>query len=115
MAELPEPSGSRDTSFESKASVLLVDDNPANLLALRAILEELGQNLLQAGSGEEALRLISAQEFAVVLLDVVMPGISGFETAKRMRSHHGARHTPIIFLTAEDIDRSQLDEGYELG
>ena len=93
------PSGAR-------ASILLVDDNPANLLSLRAILEDLGQNLVEARSGEEALQRVQSDEFAVVLLDVLMPGISGFETAKAIRGDDRSRHTPIIFLTASDIDRS---------
>ena len=98
-----------------QAHVLLVDDNPANLLALRAILEELGQNLVEARSGEEALQRMRSNEFAVVLLDVMMPGITGFETAKLIREHSSSQHTPIIFLTANDADRAQLDEGYSLG
>ena len=116
MAVLSEPLGlSRHLPSEPKASILLVDDNPANLLALRAILEELGQNLVEAHSGEEALQRVQSDEFAVVLLDVLMPGISGFETAKLIRGQDRSRHTPIIFLTASDIDRPQLEHGYALG
>ncbi|HEY1376487.1 MAG TPA: PAS domain S-box protein [Gemmataceae bacterium] len=100
---------------EPAANVLLVDDNPANLLSLRAIIDDLGQNLVQAGSGEEALRQVRSDEFAVILLDVLMPGLGGFETAKEIRSQERSRHTPIIFLTAGDIDRSQMEEGYRLG
>ena len=116
MAELPEPlARSAIRPSEPGASILLVDDNPANLLSLRAILEDLGQNLVEAHSGEEALKRVRPEEFAVVLLDVLMPGISGFETAKLIRADDRSRHTPIIFLTASDIDRSQLEEGYALG
>jgi PAS domain S-box-containing protein len=116
MAELPEPLGlSRMQPSEPKASILLVDDNPANLLSLRAILEELRQNLVEAHSGEEALKRVRSEEFAVVLLDVLMPGMNGFETAKLIRDGDRSRHTPIIFLTAGDIDRSQLEKGYALG
>src|SRR3954451_19115392 len=116
MAELPEPLGlSRMPPSEPKASLLLVDDNPANLLALRALLEGLGHNLVEARSGEEALRRVQADEFAVVLLDVRMPGLGGFETAKRIRAHDRSRHTPIIFLTANDVDRQQTEEAYALG
>ncbi|OWK35303.1 Chemotaxis protein methyltransferase CheR [Fimbriiglobus ruber] len=92
-----------------------MDDTPANLLSLRAILEELGQNLVEARSGEEALERVEAQEFAAVLLDVLMPGIGGFETARAIRGHERSRHTPIIFLTTGDIDRSQTEEAYRLG
>jgi PAS domain S-box-containing protein len=117
MADASVPRGglSRCESSEAKASILLVDDNPANLLSLRAILEELGQDLVEARSGEEALERAQAGEFAVVLLDVLMPGIGGFETARRLRADPRARHTPVIFLTAADIDRAQFEEGYALG
>ena len=116
MAELPKTLGlPRNESSEPKVSILLVDDNPANLFSLRAILEALDQNLVEACSGEEALRRVQSEEFAVVLLDVVMPGISGFETAKLLRGNDLSRHTPIIFLTAIDINRSHLEEGYALG
>ena len=116
MADLLAPLDlSRSGSSEPKASILLVDDNPANLLSLRAILENLGPNLVEARSGEEALQRVQSDEFAVVLLDVLMPGISGFETAKLIRGQDRSRHTPIIFLTASDIERSQMEEGYALG
>lgn len=93
----------------------MVDDNPTNLLSLRVLLDDLGQNLVEARSGEEAIERVKADEFAVILLDVLMPGMSGFETAKVVRSRERSRHTPIIFLTAGDIDRPQLEEGYALG
>jgi PAS domain S-box-containing protein len=116
MAETPEPLGlSRGGSPEPKASILLVDDKPANLLSLRALLEDLGHNLVGALSGEEALRRMQTDEFAVVLLDVLMPGMSGFETARRMRGQDRSRHTPIIFLTANDMDGAQMEEAYALG
>src|SRR3954467_9270856 len=105
MADLPNP-----PEPSEKVSILLVDDNPANLLSLRAILEDLGQNLVEARSGEEALQRVRSEEFAVVLLDVLMPGMNGFETAKLIRDGDCPRHTPIIFLTAGDIDRPQLEE-----
>ena len=105
----------RSLPSEPKASILLVDDNPANLLSLRAILDGLGLNLVEARSGEEAIERVKTNEFAVILLDVLMPGLSGFETAKAIRGQQQSRHTPIIFLTASDIDRSQMEEGYALG
>src|SRR4051812_36305781 len=92
----------RSLSAMPKANILLVDDNPANLLALRALLEDLGQTLVEARSGEEALRLIPFDEFAVVLLDVRMPGIGGFAAARAIRGDDRTRHTPVIFLTAGD-------------
>ena len=116
MADLLAPLGlPRNLPSEPKAGILLVDDNPANLLSLRAILDDLGHNLVEARSGEEALRRVQSDEFAVILLDVLMPGISGFETAKLIRENDRSRHTPIIFLTAGDIDRPQLEQGYALG
>src|SRR5438067_45776 len=87
-----------------QAKILLVDDQPANLLALEAILDGLGQDLVRANSGEEALRLLLGQDFAVVLLDVQMHGLSGFETAKLIRGRGRSRRTPIIFLTAHAGD-----------
>src|SRR5688572_27245693 len=116
MADSSEPRTlPRDTPTGPEASILLVDDNPANLLALRALLDELGQDLVEARSGEEALLRIQNDEFAVVLLDVLMPGIGGFEAARAIRGNQQSRHTPIIFLTASDIDRAQMEEGYVLG
>src|SRR5215208_6613377 len=82
------------------ADILLVDDLPANLLALEAVLDGLGDRLVRAGSGVEALALLAGRDFAVVLLDVQMPGLSGFETARRMRASDRTRHTPVIFLSA---------------
>src|SRR5207249_9597670 len=87
-------------AMDPKVSVLLVDDQPANLLALEAVLHDLGLNLVKASSGEEALRQLLAEDFAVVLLDVQMTGLDGFETAKLIRGRERSRHTPIIFLTA---------------
>ena len=116
MADLSEPLvPPRQEPSEPGASILLVDDNPANLLSLRAILEDLGQNLVEARTGQEARRRAQADDFAVVLLDVLMPGISGFETAKLIWGQDRTRHTPIIVPTASDIDRPQIEEGYALG
>jgi PAS domain S-box-containing protein len=107
------PSGHEPS--ESRDSILLVDDNPANLLSLRTILDDLGHNLLEARSGEEAIEHAKTDEFAVILLDVRMPGINGFETAKAIRGQGRSLHTPIIFLTAADIDRAEMEKGYALG
>ncbi len=96
-------------------NILLVDDHPADLLALRVILEELGQNLVQARSGDEALRRLEEDEFAVVLLDVQMPGLDGFETAKLIRGRETTRHTPILFVTAHEPNRLSAEEAYALG
>ncbi len=101
--------------IEPKANVLLVDDQPANLLALEAVLEGLGHSLVKASSGEEALRRLLDQDFAVVLLDVRMHGLDGFETAKLIRGRERSRHTPILFLTAHDDNRLPVEEAYALG
>ncbi len=100
---------------EPEANVLLVDDTPANLLALEAVLAGLGHTLVKAGSGEEALQLLTDRDFAVVLLDVRMPGLDGFETAKLIRGRERSRHTPVIFLTAEDDNRPSVEQAYSLG
>src|SRR5947209_8792639 len=116
MADVSEHLGrSRSGSSEPQSGVLFVDDSPANLRSLRAILDDLGQHLVEARSGEEALERLKAEEFAAVLLDVRMPGLSGFDTAKLIRADERSRHTPIIFLTADDIDRAEVEAGYALG
>jgi CheY-like chemotaxis protein len=84
-------------------NVLIVDDRPANLLALEAILEPLGENLIRANSGEEALSLLST-DFAVILLDVAMPTMDGFETARQIKQRPGSAATPIMFLTANSAE-----------
>ncbi len=100
---------------DQRVNILLVDDQPANLLALRAVLEDLGHNLVDAGSGAEAVERLRHEDFAVVLLDVQMHGLDGFETAKLIRSQERSRHTPVIFLTAYDTDRATLEQAYALG
>ena len=95
--------------------VLIVDDRPANLLALEAILESLPVRTIRANSGEEALRLLLKQDVAVVLLDVQMPGMDGFETAAQMRTHARISSVPIIFITAISRDPSHVYKGYEHG
>jgi signal transduction histidine kinase len=97
------------------ANVLLVDDQPANLLSLEATLEDLHYNLVAASSGAEALRLLLSGDFAAVILDVQMPGLDGFETAKLIRGRDRSRHTPIIFLTAHELNRLTVEEAYALG
>jgi PAS domain S-box-containing protein len=100
---------------DSKVNILLVDDKLENLLALEAILAKLDQNLVKATSGEEALRCLLHQDFAVILLDVQMPGIDGFETATLIRNRGRSRHTPIIFLTAFNTSDQMLFKGYAMG
>lgn len=95
--------------------ILVVDDNPANLLAIDAALGELAGRVVHAGSGEDALRALFEHDFAVILLDVQMPTLDGFETAKLIRQRKRSRHTPIIFVTAHDRDHSEVLAAYELG
>ncbi len=97
-----------------RADILIADDLREKHLTYQVVLEELGQNIVSATSGEEALQLLQAREFAVILLDVNMPGMSGLETAAAIRSHSRSRHTPIIFVTAF-ADDVQAVEGYALG
>jgi PAS domain S-box-containing protein len=94
--------------------LLLVDDDQDNLLALQAILEPLGQQLVLASTGLEALKLCLDQDFAAILLDVRMPGMDGFETAQMIRNRRRSSQTPILFLTAYRSDE-QLFRGYNLG
>ena len=96
------------------ADILIVDDLPEKHLAYRASLEELNQNVVTVTSGEEALRLLLERDFAVILLDVNMPGMGGHETAALIRQRRKSRHTPIIFITAF-ADDVQAAEGYALG
>lgn len=96
-------------------NILLVDDRPQNLMALRVILEPLGERLVLAQSGEEALKYLLEDEFAVILLDVVMPGLDGFQTAAAIKERERTRHTPIIFLTAASQHEQQVFRGYDIG
>src|SRR3982751_6547441 len=99
---------------DSKVSILLVDDRPEKLLALEAVLEDLGETIVRAYSGREALRQVLTQEFAVILLDVNMPDMDGFETASLIRQRKSSEDTPIIFVTAFGDD-THAAQGYSLG
>ncbi len=105
----------RPDDIGDAVSILLVDDQPANLLALEAMLQPLGQRLVQAASGREALKHLLAEDFAVILLDVKMPSMDGFETAALIRERERSRHTPIIFLTAADRTQTSAMRGYAVG
>jgi two-component system, sensor histidine kinase and response regulator len=100
---------------EAKANILLVDDRPENLLALEAVLADLGQNLVKADSGRQALRCVLEQDFAVILLDVQMPGMDGFETAELIRERERSMYTPIVFLTATSSSDAHVFKGYAAG
>jgi len=101
-------------SKAQRADILVVDDLPEKHLTYQVILEELGQNVVAVTSGEDALHVLLERDFAVILLDVNMPGMSGLETAALIRQRRKSRHTPIIFVTAF-ADDAQTVEGYQLG
>ena len=106
----------KDTSGAGvKANILLVDDRPANLLALEAILDPLDQRLVRATSGEEALEKLADEEFAVILMDVRMPGMDGLRTAEVICQRESAARVPIIFLTAVPIGNADVASGYARG
>jgi CheY-like chemotaxis protein len=120
VAEMPilhqderEEPGVAPAELES-ARVLLVDDDERNLLALKTVLEDLGEVVL-ARSGEEALRHLLKGEFAVILLDVYMPGMDGYETAQIIRSREQTKSIPIVFLSAVNKEAEHLMRGYSMG
>ena len=124
MARPPEASVTADPGPEAtpstmlgddRVSILLVDDRPDKLLALEAILGDLGQNMVRAYSGREALRALLQQDFAVILLDVNMPMMDGFETAEMIRSRPRSQQTPIIFFTAMNEMEAHVFRSYSLG
>lgn len=108
VANAPEPA-------VEPVNILLVDDQPSRLLTYRAILDDLHENLIDAASGTEALRLLMTHEFALILLDVNMPGLDGFETASLIHQHPRFEKTPIIFLTAINVSDLDRMRGYRLG
>ena len=111
MAAIP---SEKDDGAE-KVSILLVDDRPDKLLSLRVLLDELHENVVCAGSGKEALRCLLHQDFAVILLDVNMPVMDGFETAALIRQRQRSEATPIIFVSAVNDTENHVTRGYSLG
>ncbi|MDP2227612.1 MAG: response regulator [Moraxellaceae bacterium] len=99
----------------NEQNILLVDDHPENLIALEAILEDVECNLLKANSGNEALALLLKHEVALVLLDVQMPGMDGFEVAELMRKSKRTQMVPIIFVTAISKEAKYVARGYGVG
>jgi hypothetical protein len=100
---------------DETVNILMVDDSSDKLLAMESILQSLGQNLVKAHSGVEALRLLLKQEFAIILLDVNMPGMDGFETASMIRQRPSLEHIPILFVTALSTTDSDIFKGYSFG
>src|SRR5882757_6395050 len=111
----PMPGRGGRAAMVQKAKILLVDDRPENLLALEAILSALDQTLVRASSGEEALKALLTDDFAVILLDVQMPGMDGFETAAHIKRRERTRDIPIIFLTAINHGPHHTFRGYAAG
>ena len=100
---------------QQPVNILLVDDRSENLLALEELLRPGGYNLVSARSGEEALRCVLRYDFAVILLDVQMPTLDGFETAELIRGRDRSRNTPVIFLTAVSTSELHIAKGYIAG
>jgi len=111
MTNLP---GVRKESAGERPRVLVVDDDERNLLAVRTVLEDIGE-IVEARSGEEALRHLLKGEFAVILLDVYMPGLDGYETAQIIRSREQTKRIPIVFLSAVNKEAEHLMRGYSMG
>jgi PAS domain S-box-containing protein len=110
-----EPPSTLPAPLSHTASILLVDDHPANVVALEAILAPLGHELVTASSGEEALRQLLRRDFALILLDVQMAGLDGFQTASLIKQRPRSRYIPIIFITAVGRDAAHVFRGYTEG
>jgi two-component system, cell cycle response regulator len=96
-------------------NILLVDDTPENLYVMDSVLEDEGYNIFQAGSGPEALRMLTQREFDLVLLDVQMPEMDGFEVAQLMKGNKKTKDVAIIFITAISKEIKNIQKGYEVG
>src|SRR5262245_56648526 len=107
--------GPEPASTAEKAGILIVDDQEGNLRVLEGLLEDLGADIVSANSGPEALSRLLDPEFAVILLDVRMPVMDGFETAELIRKRRRSRHIPIIFVTAVSDDVEHIAKGYAVG
>src|ERR1700687_1668718 len=112
---MPERGIEANAKAQSAVSVLIVDDDSTKRFALKAILAPLGEEIVEASSGADALRQLLRQEFAVLLLDVRMPMMDGFETAQLIRQRPRSELTPIIFVTALDQAETDMGRGYDLG
>lgn len=107
--------GESPAKVQTTVSILIVDDDSTKRFALKTIMAPLGENVVEAASGADALRQLLRQEFAVILLDVRMPGMDGFETAQLVRQRPLSELTPIIFVTALDQAETDMGRGYDLG
>src|SRR5438105_8093700 len=109
------PQGRAMNSIQTQASILAVDDDTRSLMALQGLLADMSLRVVTAKSGDEALRCVLKQDFAVILMDARMPGVDGFEAARLIRERERSRHTPIIFLTSAYEDAPSVTRGYEAG
>src|SRR5580658_6422209 len=115
---MPKPSEAKPEGMPAsshQANILIVDDRKDKRLAMEAIIASLGQNIVHASSGREALRHLLIQNFAVILLDVNMPGMDGFETAALIRERKSLENVPIIFISAISDTETHVSRGYSLG
>lgn len=102
-------------NHDDNINILIVDDKRSNLLAMEALLEAPDRNILKADSGDQVLSVSMVHDFAVILLDVQMPGMNGIETARLLKQNNKTKNIPIIFVTAINKERHQVVEGYETG
>jgi two-component system, sporulation sensor kinase E len=107
--------GRLNNTNAQKVNILMVDDHPENLLALEAVLTSPNYNLISAHSGKEALKCMLQHDFAVILLDVQMPGLNGFDTAKLIKAREKTKNIPIIFITAINQEMEHVHQGYSVG
>src|SRR5437867_7323947 len=112
MAPTPRSNGELASSEPPPASVLLVDDRDDKLMAIEAVISSLGTKIVKAHSGKEALRHLLHEDFAVILMDVSMPCMDGFETAALIRKRDNSEHTPIIFVTSINTSDNHIAKGY---
>jgi PAS domain S-box-containing protein len=115
VAHETDPAPAATTASSTRASILVVDDHPSNLVALEAVLDPLGHDVVKCSSGEEALRNLLNRDFALILLDVQMPGLDGFKTAQLIKERPKSRDIPIIFITALSRDSAHVFRGYSHG
>lgn len=115
VKSLESDEGAPGSRHSGKVNILLVDDHPENLLALEAVLQSPDYRLVRASSGEEALKWVLKEDFAVILLDVQMPGLNGFETARLIKTREKSKYISIIFITAINQTTEHMLKGYSLG
>src|SRR5689334_18895623 len=114
-SETPSDRARASAAEDTRVDILIVDDRPDKRLVYQTIMEELGQRIFMAETGQQALKQVLERDFAVILLDVNMPGMDGLETAALIRKRGRSAHIPIIFITADFNDDHHMAKGYALG